>query len=217
MSGQLALDTAVERSAVFSDDRVYRYALRRIWDPALAPAMFIGLNPSTADETEDDPTVRRCIRFARDWGYGGLLMSNLFAYRATDPEELMGEWWDREGARNPVGEREETGPVGTRRNMNDVWLERLARRAGVMVAAWGAHPMPQMLEPRPGHVQHMLGPALQCLGTTKAGHPRHPLYLKADTRLQPLRPHVHEWGPWEMGEQSIEHRWCKTCGRHEAD
>ena len=71
-----------------SDDRRYRYELSRIWDAALPPVLFVGMNPSTADEEQDDPTIRRCIRFARDWGYGGLLMGNLYALRATDPQEL---------------------------------------------------------------------------------------------------------------------------------
>ncbi len=69
--------------AKLSDCRIYRYALWRIWDDAKPLVMFIGLNPSTADETEDDPTIRRCISFAQNWGYGGLYMANLFVFRAT--------------------------------------------------------------------------------------------------------------------------------------
>ena len=73
------------RHAVFSPCRTYRYALSRVWAADKPYALFIGLNPSTADETLDDPTIRRCIDFAKRWGYGGLVMANLFAYRATDP------------------------------------------------------------------------------------------------------------------------------------
>lgn len=80
--------------------------------------LFIGLNPSTADETDDDPTIRRCVGFAKNLGYGGLCMANLFAYRATVPSVMM-------SARDPVG------PV------NDEWLSRLSSDAGIIIAAWG--------------------------------------------------------------------------------
>ena len=76
------------RHAVFSPCRTYRYALSRVWAADKPYALFIGLNPSTADETLDDPTIRRCIDFAKRWGYGGLVMANLFAYRATEPSEM---------------------------------------------------------------------------------------------------------------------------------
>ena len=158
----------VERFAVFSRERPrphYRYALGRTWDLARRPALFVGLNPSTADAENDDPTIRRCIRFARDWGYGGVLMGNLFAFRATDPDEMK-------AALDPVGER------------NDYWLQHLAELAGVVVAAWGVHG-----EHR-GRAQAVvdsgaLGP-FTVLGLTKDGHPRHPLYMRADCR--PLNP-----------------------------
>lgn len=77
-------------SARFSPDRVYRYDLVRDWDTRQQVVAFIGLNPSTADESEDDPTIRRCIRYARDWGYGGIVMLNAFAFRATDPRDDEG-------------------------------------------------------------------------------------------------------------------------------
>ena len=76
------------KGARFSECRVWRYALWRTWDPARAPLVFVGLNPSTADETQDDPTIRRCLGFARDFGCGGLHMLNIFAFRATNPDEL---------------------------------------------------------------------------------------------------------------------------------
>ena len=78
---------AMERGARLSPCRTYRYALWRRWGEG-PPAMFIGLNPSTADETADDPTIRRCIAFARSWGHGALCMANLFAYRATQPADI---------------------------------------------------------------------------------------------------------------------------------
>src|SRR5262245_38555366 len=77
------------RSAVFSPCRKYRYSLTRIWDAERPNVMFVGLNPSTADDQVDDPTVRRCIGFARKWRFGGMIIVNLFAYRSTDPNRLQ--------------------------------------------------------------------------------------------------------------------------------
>ena len=150
-----------DRSALFSDCRKYRYGLWRWWDTGKPPAMFIGLNPSTADETQDDPTIRRCVRFAKDWGYGGLCMANLFAFRATDPKVMK-------KALDPRGPE------------NDRWLRHFASYAGVVVFAWGAHgtymerylAVPRMIENG------------NSLGHTKKGHPSHPLYLKASTPLE---------------------------------
>jgi hypothetical protein len=76
------------KDAVLSECRTYRYALWRIWDQTVPYAMFIGLNPSTADESNDDPTLTRCMGFAKSWGYGGVCMANLFALRSTDPTAL---------------------------------------------------------------------------------------------------------------------------------
>jgi hypothetical protein len=152
----------VESSAVFSDCRCYRYALRRRF--AEGPTvLFIGLNPSTADEHADDPTIRRCLAFAKRWGYGELVMANLYAWRCTLPRAL-----------DLVAE-----PIGAR---NDVVLERLSREADLRIAAWGAWPGPN--PHRPARVMDIVG-ALHVLDLTKHGHPRHPLYLRADT--QPTR------------------------------
>lgn len=103
--------------AEFSPCRRYRYGLYRGWQLGTGFAMFVGLNPSTADETADDPTIRRCIAFARAWGYGALFMANLFAYRATNPTEMLAQ----------------ADPVGPE---NDATLARLAAQADVVVAAW---------------------------------------------------------------------------------
>lgn len=155
----------MERFASFSPCRRYRYSLGRTWDFDLKPVLFVGLNPSTADETEDDPTIRRCIRFACDWGYGGVLMGNLFAFRATDPKEMK-------LALDPVGER------------NDHWLQHMAGMAGLVVAAWGAH------GDHRGRAQAVVDSgalgSFTVLGLTKDGHPRHPLYMRAD--CCPLNP-----------------------------
>ena len=147
-------------SAQISKDGKYRYDLWRTWDDKKPYCMFIGLNPSTADAVEDDPTIRRCIRFAKDWGYGGLVMANLFAFRATKPEDMK-------KAEDPIGEE------------NDDHLELLAQHAGKVVASWGVNGTHHN---RDKEVMTLLG-SLSCLGVTKAGHPKHPLYLKADTTL----------------------------------
>lgn len=125
--------------------------------------LFIGLNPSTADAIEDDQTIRRCIGFAEDRGYGQLVVANLFAYRATKPAVLMREL-------HPVG------------RANDRWLLRLAAESDVCVAAWGNS---GRYLGRDAEVVALIKD-LQCLGITASGAPRHPLYVRADTELRPL-------------------------------
>lgn len=151
--------------ASLSPDRNYRYALWRIWEQNAPYALFIGLNPSTADEREDDPTIRRCKRFAADWGYGAVYMANLFALRATDPKVMLAH----------------DEPVGID---NDVWLQDLARGAGVIVCAWGAHGGYMQRDTK--IMELLAAHDLMCLGTTKEGKPRHPLYIKADKPLEAL-------------------------------
>lgn len=121
--------------------------------------MFVGLNPSTADAAQDDATIRRCIEFARTWGYGALVMTNLFAWRATDPGDML-------AAADPVGPD------------NDAALLAAARAADVVVAAWGVHGAHMG---RDVAVRAML-PRLHYLRLTKDGRPGHPLYLPADLR-----------------------------------
>jgi hypothetical protein len=146
----------MDGSAVFSDCEQYRYVLRRAWDAGRKSVLFIGLNPSTANATLNDPTIRRCIGFARDWGYGSMLMANLFAYRATEPCVLL-------RVHDPIGPR------------NNWWLSVLQRRVELVVAAWGIH---GTLLARDIAVCSKLS-EVYCLGLTKAGHPKHPLYLPA--------------------------------------
>ena len=147
---------------MFSPDRAHRYTLWREFDLTNhAYVQFIGLNPSTADEVEDDPTVRRCIDFAKRWGYGALCMTNIFAFRATDPRDMKAH-------PEPIGRD------------NDSWLRQVAAGAGLVVAAWGIH---GAFMGRGQAVSAYL-PGLKCLGVTKDGSPRHPLYVKAQTPLQ---------------------------------
>lgn len=141
------------RGAYISDCGRYRYSLWRQWAPG-PQVMFVGLNPSTADATLDDPTIRRCIGFARAWGYCGLIMTNLFAWRSTDPRDMM-------GADDAIGPD------------NDRILQLASARAALSIAAWGAH---GTHKGRDAAVREML-PRLHYLRMTKDGHPGHPLYL----------------------------------------
>jgi hypothetical protein len=147
--------------ACFSLDRRYRFALWRVWDGRLGLCNFMMLNPSTADESSNDPTVERCERRARQWGYGGLVVTNLFAFCATEPAVLR-------AAVDPIG------------RTNDAVIAAVARRAALVVCAWGNHG---------GHLGRAravrsllsgLGVVPFCLGWTKRGEPAHPLYLGYD-------------------------------------
>jgi len=148
-------DMELQKNAIFSPCRKYRYVLWRQWDKGVS-VVFIGLNPSTADETKDDPTIRRCIGYAKEWGYSGVFMLNIFAYRSTNPKDL----------------RLVEEPIGSE---NDNYLKRYLS-ISLNVACWGiggSH------ESRGQKVIELLGREnLMCLGQTKDGHPKHPLYLK---------------------------------------
>jgi hypothetical protein len=153
----------LKKAAIISKCSSYRYALWRIWDDSLPKILFIGLNPSTADQTVDDPTVIRCIGFARRWGFGGIYLANLFAFRTADPG------WMKKAA-DPVGPE------------NNVWLKKLASRAGLIIAAWGNH---GMYFQRSEAVKRLI-PRLHCLKLNKSGQPSHPLYLPRTTRPFPM-------------------------------
>ena len=150
----------VNKNATFSDCRKYRYALSRTWNGKKKTILFIGLNPSTANEKIDDPTIRRCINYAQNWGYGSLLMVNLFAYRATLPSELK-------NVKNPIG------------NDNDLHILELSKKADIAVAAWGNE---GFLLNRDKVVKKLI-PNLMCLKINKSGQPAHPLYQKKDLKL----------------------------------
>jgi hypothetical protein len=161
------------KGAVFSPDDEFvmlnartgrfRYALWRIWSPARPPLMVIGLNPSRADETRDDHTIRRCVNFATTWGFGGLLMGNIFAFRSTYTSNLLMA-------------TDRIGPD------NDLWLGRMRERAGMVLAAWGNTAV--IDAERLGSIRNMF-PSLHCLGVTQSGFPKHPARVRND--LQPIR------------------------------
>lgn len=144
--------------AWFSTDRRYRYALWRVWDAGRDLCNFLMLNPSTADVTSDDPTVARCTRRARSWGYGGLIVTNLFAFRATDPAGLR-------SAPDPVG------PEG------DAAIVAAARIAVLVVCAWGNHGAYRSRAAAVRSLLDGLGVTPYYLALTRRGEPAHPLYL----------------------------------------
>ena len=147
--------------AEFSPDRVHRYALWRTWDKLKGITMFIGLNPSTADEVKNDPTVSRCINYAKRWDYGGMIMSNIFAYRATDPKVMK-------NAEEPVGPE------------NNQWLLKLAKEANLIVAVWGNHG--EFMARGKAVISLFGGIELHCLAINKTGHPKHPLYCNSSLK-----------------------------------
>lgn len=158
----------MDSGAHFSRCRSFRYALWREWDAERSKVLMIGLNPSTADATSNDPTIRRCIGFARDWGFGGVWVLNLFAYRATYPADLK-------AALDPVGPR------------NDEWIRRVARRVDRVVAVWGND---GAMLGRSTPVRRMLGHRLEVIRLNARGEPAHPLYLPKG--LKPIRWPMHD-------------------------
>jgi len=166
----LALDEfGADRTAVISDDGLYRYRLERRWAPGGFTVTWVMLNPSTADAYTDDPTLRRITGFSRRMGFSRLIVVNLYAYRATEPSDL----WR---AADPIGPD------------NDEHLRETLTGHEVVVA-WGAHARPDRIA---RFLQiHRKAPGagrLHALALTGAGQPRHPLYLRADLTPQPWEP-----------------------------
>lgn len=153
----------VTREAVFDRSGMYRYQLRRRWRDGAGATVFVLLNPSTADDVSDDPTVRRCMGYARGWGSRELRVVNIFAYRATDPADMK-------RARDPVGPE------------NDAAICDACRRSDRIVLGWGAHGA--HLDRGSAVLTLLRRFRLHCLGTTRAGAPRHPLYLRGDAPLR---------------------------------
>lgn len=145
----------MDGGACFDPTGRYRYRVWRSWEPALPTVTFIMLNPSTADASHDDPTIRRCLSFARSWGFGRLDVVNLCAYRATSPAVLL-------AADDPFGPE------------NGQHLLAALTNADLVVAAWGNHG--RVFTPPP------FGRAVHHLGLTKLAQPRHPLYVHGETR-----------------------------------
>lgn len=158
------IDESINRDALISPTGTHRYLLTRSWAMREPHTCFIMLNPSTADASVDDPTIRRCMGFARAWGSGSIAVVNLFAFRATNPKAL----------------RQERDPIGHENNMH---IQLAVEDAERIVLAWGAQ---GDLYDRDLEVLDLLKSyQLYTLGVTKAGHPKHPLYLKRDAELSP--------------------------------
>ncbi|QEL16679.1 DUF1643 domain-containing protein [Limnoglobus roseus] len=160
----------LEADAIISACGRYRYVLTRQVGPGTRTAVFVMLNPSTADATTDDPTIRRCIGFARRWGCGRLAVLNLFAFRATDPADLK-------RAEEPV------------RPENRDWFERTLTDSmadGVVVCGWGVHGEHLAQDRVVLDWLSALGVSPLSLGLTKHGHPRRPLYLSSQAELIPF-------------------------------
>lgn len=151
----------MKKDAKFSEDRRYRYVLSRIWDDSLPKIMFIGLNPSTADENEDDSTINKCINYAKKWNYGGIYMLNLFAFVDTYQNELYYE-------KDPIGE------------LNNKYLKEYAGLSEKIVVAWGNN---GAYKGRSKEVYDMFN-HLYCLKINKTGEPHHPLYISSNIELQ---------------------------------
>ena len=156
--------------AIISDDGRYRYVLLRNWSNCEVPASvtFIMINPSTADATVNDATIRKCIGFARRWGYDQVLVVNLFAFRSRFPHHL----------------RDQPDPVGSE---NKRWIKWALRQSTLIVCAWGRNgdkyprqvaKVMKLVEKRRGMVQ------VKCLGLTADGSPKHPLMPGYDTELE---------------------------------
>lgn len=153
----------MQTSAVISSCGKYRYELRRTWDTTKPAVLFVCLNPSTADATVEDNTSRVCINYAKQWGFGTLLIGNLFALRSTDSAALR-------TAKDPVGPD------------NDSFIQELQSKAALVVCAWGNE---GAFLKRDAQVLHLLT-APHCLVKLKNGRPGHPLYKSANLRPKPL-------------------------------
>lgn len=158
----------MEKSAIISECGNYRYSLSRVWDNSKPSVMFIMLNPSTADSENDDPTIRRCIGFAKDWGYGGIIVCNLFAYRATNPKDLL-------KCSNPFGDE-------------NIWHTKSnSEKVNLIITAWGNYPIVDKVL-KGLSAFRLLTPVLNklhYLELSKTGCPKHPLYLKKE--LTPIK------------------------------
>lgn len=153
----------MEKKAIISKDKIYRYKLSHTWDSTKPTILFIGLNSSIADENVDDPTITRCINFAKDWGYGTLLMANLFAFRSTYPKDIY-------LIDDPIGKD------------NDHYLLECVTQSDLIVACWGNNGTYMNRE----KVITELVPNLYCLQKNKNGTPHHPLRLPRNIHPLPF-------------------------------
>lgn len=154
------MNNYTDSGAIISDCKKYRYRLWRIWDADKGNVMFVLHNPSTADENNDDPTVRRCVNYAKSWGYGGIYICNLYPYRATNPKDLLNKPF------------EEISPP-----QNMYYINQTLKKCSLHVLAYGN---PAIKDTTPVLFDNIY----MCLGLTKKGNPKHPLYLPSN--LMPI-------------------------------
>lgn len=161
----------MEAGACFDPTGIYRYSLWRRWRVDAPRLVFIMLNPSTADATMNDPTIRRCLQFAQAWRYGTLEVVNLFAFRTPDPRQLK-------RVANPVGDE------------CDRSIQTAVEQADRVILAWGnagtLHGRDQIVLQQLQRNAWSKTDRLACLGRTQLGQPRHPLYLKQDVQVMPF-------------------------------
>ena len=144
--------------AIYSDCEKYRYALTRTWDDQGRKVLFVMLNPSTATEVQNDPTVERCERRARALGFGAFCVTNIFAWRDTDPKKMR-------AAKDPIGPE------------NDATILEWSHWADSIICAWGTHGAHLARGAQVEGLLRKTGRELNHLGLSKAGHPKHPLYI----------------------------------------
>lgn len=154
------LFTENTKGAIISDCGKYRYQLWRIWDDSKPKVMFMMCNPSTANADKDDPTIRRCIGFAKTWGYGGLYVGNLFAFRSSNPKDLL-------NASDPIGKE------------NLKHIAEMRDKSQIVVLAWGNSPIVESLLSDTDYAP-LQGMKPFFLELSKNGTPKHPLYLKKE-------------------------------------
>lgn len=160
----------IQRDAAVSPCGCYRWSLSRVWNPNLLKPWvgWIMLNPSTADASFDDPTIRKCMAFSRAWGYGGMTVRNLFCLRATQPQDML-------AADHPNGPPEQLSQV-------DRTLAGLAVGCQLIIAAWGVNGSHRGRDREVYKLFEAIDVKLHCLRLTKDGHPEHPLYLPLDLK-----------------------------------
>jgi len=162
----------LEAKAEISTCGLYRYELTRRWVEDAKEVVYVMLNPSTADGDQDDPTIRKCVGFAHRWGFGAIKVVNLFAFRATQPKDML-------AAEDPVGVA------------NTVHLVKAFTQASMVVCAWGGTAQPLVAQRSQEVVSlitqlHLPKDKFWCLGYTKLGNPRHPLMLSYTTQPTPF-------------------------------
>ena len=162
----MAKNVYLENDAVISECGKYRYLLRRVWDYAKPRALFIMLNPSTADAKQDDATIRSCVRLLARLGYGSMEVTNLMAWRATKPDDIPDK------------------PTLVMGSDNSRIIEAAVHRCDIVICAWGAHPYARRFAGGVLDIISLHRPAAYCFGKTKAGAPKHPLYIKSGSMLE---------------------------------